>query len=273
MISYAQNNEDVILDRALHADTGFYVDVGAASPTIASVTKHFYDLGWSGINVEPLSTYVTELRQERPRDITVEAVAGAVPGRRTFYIVDADPDLSTLDVERQGELSADGEQTTPYEVEVVTLDHLLEEANPTTIDFLKIDVEGAEREVLEGLDLARWRPRVLVVESTAPNAQVPTHQLWEDLVTGRGYRYASFDGINRYYVPEEESSLVGQLGPANVLDHFQPASVVLLDEEIDRLRTYVAKLELEIFQKNEQMAICEGYARELEGLLAAHKRE
>ena len=49
MISYAQNLEDVVLDRALRASAGFYVDVGAASPSTASVTRHFYELGWSGI--------------------------------------------------------------------------------------------------------------------------------------------------------------------------------------------------------------------------------
>ena len=273
MISHAQNSEDVILDRALRADTGFYVDVGVASPTIASVTKHFYDLGWSGINIEPLPSYAAELRLERPRDTTIEAVAGSAPGRSTLYVVETDPDLSTLDSERQVELAAEGEATTPREVDVVTLDQVLEEAGPATIDFLKIDVEGAERDVLEGLDLNRWRPRVLVVESTAPNAQVPTHQQWEDLVTGRGYRYASFDGINRYYVPEEESLLAGLLGPANVLDHFQPQSVVLLHDEIDRLRTYVAQLELEISQKNEEMAKAEAYARRLEALVAAQSPE
>ena len=79
MISYAQNLEDVVLQRALRAPVGFYVDVGAASPSIASVTRHFYDHGWSGINIEPLPEYVAELRVARPRDWTVRAVAGASP--------------------------------------------------------------------------------------------------------------------------------------------------------------------------------------------------
>src|SRR5664280_2104755 len=89
MVSYAQNREDVVLDRALHASTGFYVDVGAASPTVASVTRHFYELGWSGINIEPLPEYVAELRLERPRDQTIQAVAGASPGQGVLQLVES----------------------------------------------------------------------------------------------------------------------------------------------------------------------------------------
>ncbi len=179
MISYAQNHEDVVLDRALHAPSGFYVDVGAASPLTASVTRHFYDLGWSGINIEPLPEYVAELRRERPRDWTIEAAAGASPGQSSLYVVETDHDLSTFDPRRVEEIAAEGIRTKRRPVEVVTLNDILGQAKPETIDFLKIDVEGAEREVLLGLDLRVWRPRVLLIEATFPNTQIPSHEAWE----------------------------------------------------------------------------------------------
>jgi len=254
MISHAQNGEDVVLDRAIHADRGFYVDVGAASPSVASVTRHFYDLGWHGINVEPQASYAAELRRERPRDQTVEAVAGAVSGTCEFHIVESDPDLSTFDPTRVRDLADEGERTSTQVIEVVTLDALLAAARPAAIDFLKIDVEGAERDVLLGIDLRRWRPRVIVVEATVSNSQVPNFEKWEDLVVDRGYRYASFDGINRYYVAEEEAALADLLAPANVLDDFVPASMVLIDEELERLRGYIAHLEEEIGRKDAYVA-------------------
>ncbi len=261
MISYAQNREDVVLDRALHALDGFYVDVGAASPVIASVTRHFYDLGWHGINVEPQASYADELRRERPRDQTVEAVAGAVSGTCEFHIVESDPDLSTFDPTRVRDLADEGERTSTQVIEVVTLDALLAAARPAAIDFLKIDVEGAERDVLLGIDLRRWRPRVIVVEATVSNSQVPNFEKWEDLVVDRGYRYASFDGLNRYYVADEEAALADLLAPANVLDDFVPASMVLIDEELERLRGYIAHLEREIGVKNEHIAAIEALVR------------
>ena len=57
-ISYAQNNEDVLLWRALgHVRDGFYIDVGANDPVEHSVTKAFYDAGWRGISIEPLPAF------------------------------------------------------------------------------------------------------------------------------------------------------------------------------------------------------------------------
>lgn len=62
IVSYAQNFEDVMLWRALgHIENGFYVDIGAQHPTIDSVSKAFYERGWSGINVEPVDAYIALL--------------------------------------------------------------------------------------------------------------------------------------------------------------------------------------------------------------------
>ncbi len=267
MISYAQNLEDVVLDRALHAPTGFYVDVGAASPSTASVTRHFYDLGWSGINIEPLPESVAELREARPRDWTVEAVAGAEPGQSSFHVVESDPDLSTFDPRRIKEMAAEGIRTEERLVEMVTLNGILERAKPATIDFLKIDAEGTEREVLLGINLRIWRPRVLLVEATFPNSQTPSHGDWEDLVLEQGYLFASFDGINRFYAAEEESSLLDRLAPANVLDQFVPAYVQLINEELERLRAAYARVEREIALKDDQIESTTEYARHLEETL------
>ena len=75
MISYAQNFEDVMIAR-LFDDThrGFYVDVGAAHRDLLSVTRHFYDRGWSGVNVEPTFCFYPLLCDARPRDINLDVL-------------------------------------------------------------------------------------------------------------------------------------------------------------------------------------------------------
>jgi hypothetical protein len=89
------------------------------------------------------------------------------------------------------------------------------------IHFLKIDVEGFEGEVLRGMDFARWRPWVLVIEATLPNSRETNHAAWEHLVTGQGYRFAWFDGLNRYYVAQEHSELLPHFGiQPNVFDDY-----------------------------------------------------
>ena len=96
-ISYAQNFEDVMLWRALkHVANGFYIDVGAAWPNEHSVTKAFYDAGWSGINVEPNPAFHALLQQERPRDRNLQLALAEQQGSADFIIFES-TGLSTLD--------------------------------------------------------------------------------------------------------------------------------------------------------------------------------
>ncbi|MEM1062808.1 MAG: FkbM family methyltransferase, partial [Planctomycetota bacterium] len=80
-VSYAQNLEDVMLDRALkNIEAGFYIDVGACDADIDSVTKAFYDRGWSGINIEAVPELAEKLTLARPRDVTLACAAGVGGG-------------------------------------------------------------------------------------------------------------------------------------------------------------------------------------------------
>ena len=72
MVSYAQNGEDVVLRRVFAGGPlGFYIDIGANYPSEGSITRHFYEHGWSGINIEPVAGAYRELQAARPRDINL----------------------------------------------------------------------------------------------------------------------------------------------------------------------------------------------------------
>jgi hypothetical protein len=115
-----------------------------------------------------------------------------------------------------------GWEPTRRTVEVTTLGALCaEHAADRTIDFVKIDVEGGEGGVLAGADFERFRPRVLVVESTVPGTTIPSYETWEPGVLEAHYEFVLFDGLNRFYVREEDQDLVDLLSsPANVLDDY-----------------------------------------------------
>ena len=221
-ISYSQNNEDVLLWRALgHVRDGFYIDVGANDPVEHSVTKAFYDAGWRGINIEPLPAHIAAFDEQRPGDINLAVAAGSAAGSLTLYDVPAvrgwaSPDKSVAELHR-----AEGHTVAELTVPVRTLTDVCAEYARGDIHFLKIDVEGFEGEVLRGMDFERWRPWVLVIEATLPNSRETNHGSWEHLVTNRRYRYAWFDGLNRYYVAEEHAELMASFGiQPNVFDDY-----------------------------------------------------
>ncbi len=224
MISYAQNREDVLLDRVFPRGVpGTYIDVGAFDPVVNSVTKHFYDLGWRGINVEPAPEPYERLRSARDRDINLNVGLSSASGTLTLYESPPESGWSTFDPAQAAWHREEGLGLVEREVRVRTLRDVCEEFVEGEIDFVSIDVEGHEREVLEGGDWDRWRPRVVLVEATKPGTAIPSHEAWEPILLKANYVFVTFDGLNRYYVRAEDSQLSPALQvPANILDDYLP---------------------------------------------------
>jgi len=225
MTSYAQNHEDVLLARLFPRGlTGFYIDVGANDPISNSITKHFYDLGWKGINVEPALEPFERLVAARERDVNLNIGLSDKPGSLTFF--EFPPELVAVSTfsAAQAEWHRDnGFPAVERTVEVKTLADVCEEHVDGPIDLLSVDVEGLERQVLEGADWSRWKPRVVVVEATQPATTIPTHQEWEHLLLDAGYLFGAFDGLNRYYVRADDQALLPALAtPVNVTDDYVP---------------------------------------------------
>jgi FkbM family methyltransferase len=236
-VSYAQNQEDVVLARALHPDDrgGFWVDVGAGDPVLDSVTAAFAERGWRGVNVEPLPREYERLCAARPADTNLPVALGATAGLGKLFVEPTEkqewpgPDApidrgaSTMVPELVERYRADGQEFTPIEVPIWTLAQVVADYVPGPVDFLKVDVEGFEREVLAGADWSRFRPRVVVMEATVPKSDEPAHEAWEPMLFEVGYRLAMFDGLNRFYAHADEPALLQALAiPANVFDDFVP---------------------------------------------------
>lgn len=234
IISYGQNNEDVVLWRCFRDQPGgFYIDVGAGDPVVDSVTKLFYDNGWSGINAEPQVPLYMALLEQRPRDLNLNVAIGEQYSLLELHTAVDYWGLTTTDPAIAARHADGGVRLVTNLVPVVPLDAVLEAVAPSRLDFLKIDVEGAELSVLRGIDLGRWRPRVIVVEAAEPvflgPGVVPSARparsdgQWEHVLTSAGYVRALFDGINVFYVDPADTYLQEVLeAPANVLDNFVP---------------------------------------------------
>ncbi len=171
---------------------GFFVDVGANHPYRGSQTWHLERRGWRGILVEPLPENADRLREARKAPVF--AVACSSPENAgqilPFYAADA---LSGLNREKM----APWAEAQMIKVPVRTLDSLLEEAKaPQPLDFLSVDVEGHEIEVLRGFDFARWAPRLILLEDHVANLN--RHRF----MRANGYRLVRRTELNGWYVPE-----------------------------------------------------------------------
>jgi len=263
-VSYAQNFEDVMLWRALkHVEIGFYIDVGAQDPDVDSVTKAFYERGWRGINVEPISQWFERLQEKRPRDINLQLAVGSAIGNQVFYEL-PDTGLSTSD-----KTTAERHETergyTKIErmVPIETLTSICQRFHMAPIHFLKIDAEGMEKEVLAGIDFSAIRPWIVFVEATLPNSQVEDYEGWDSIITAACYDYVYFDGLNRFYVAHEHRELKKHFRvPPNIFDSFISIQQHTSEASAEQANARAAQSEAEAQQANARAAQSEAEAQQ-----------
>jgi len=171
---------------------GFFVEVGANDPHARSQTLHLERAGWTGILIEPQPDLAEQLRTLRTGKVFAVACSSPEHAGCTMPLHVAGP-LSSLDREHMAPGAA---PERVIEVPIRTLDSLLDEADaPKPLDFLSIDVEGHEIEVLRGFDIARWRPRLILLEDHV--ADLAKHRFMKSA----GYRLIRRYENNGWYVP------------------------------------------------------------------------
>jgi FkbM family methyltransferase len=211
-LSYTQNMEDYHLWLALGGDApGTYIDVGGGHPIAGNVSFWFYERGWHGIVIEPQRDLAALYEKLRPRDRIVTNLIGQMDGEAEFYQVERLHGLSTT-VRNHAERAKDA--GAGYRIErmpMSTLSTLCQQHGCHNIDFLKIDVEGGEANVLAGADFKRFRPKVIVIEAIEPLSNRPSWNDWEPQLLAQGYQFALFDTLNRFYVAEEHPDIRARL--------------------------------------------------------------
>ncbi len=186
---------------------GFYIDVGAWSADVESVTKFFYDeLNFSGINIEPVEKLYDQIVVARPRDINLCCAVGPKNDVAVMQVVcnqDQITGLSTLH-KRNSESARSGRNSYEQRVDVFTLEYICDRyAYGQTIDFLKIDVEGFEKEVIYSGNWTKFRPKVLCIEATIPLTQIKSDEWHAYVLSICKYKFEGFDGLNNFYSRRE----------------------------------------------------------------------
>jgi len=175
--SYSQGGEDMILRQLVDdKSVGFYVDVGAFHPKVFSNTYYFYKKGWRGINVEPNKKMWRLFEASRKRDVSLNLGVGRKEEKRR-YLSCGEPAVNKFDKRGKNKVS------------LWPLGKILEKYLPVDqeIDFLSVDVEGMEIEVLKSNDWSRFRPRFLIIEK---------RKGVRSLVFDKGYKLVGMTGLS-----------------------------------------------------------------------------
>lgn len=197
----AQNGEDRWLDNFFeHKRNGFFVEVGAFDGINLSNSYHFEQIGWTGVLIEPDPDKAALCRSNRPGSRTYQCAAAGSPeiSEVTFFRVESGEVYSTtkLTGDHARRIDQMALASMPISVPARTLDAILQEVGAPVVDFVSIDVEGAEMEVLRGFDIRRWRPAIVVIES---NSKLRLREV-RDYFTSNGYAFRCSIDVNDFYL-------------------------------------------------------------------------
>ncbi len=220
--AFSQGGEDLLLRAFSDLDQkakGFYVDIGAFHPVAGSNTKHFYDLGWQGINIDPNPDTYALFQEKRPRDINLNIGVSDHNGTLDYYYFGPNKSINTFDAElaqkfaRSFRLPSAEKRAVP----VRAISEVLAEHVPknTPIDFLSLDVEGMEKPILHNWDFENFAPRYLLVEDLTLESQNLRQVDWNRLqtseqhqfLTSRGYVFKGKTVLTLLYALEKTSRL------------------------------------------------------------------
>jgi FkbM family methyltransferase len=209
--SYAQSGEDLIVKfvfNSLGIKKPSYLDIGAHQPYYISNTALLYQNGSRGVNIEPDPNLFTGINRARRKDINLNCGVGKREGVMDFYVVNAST-LNTFSKEEAESYSEQGDYKVVKTIPVLvkTLDSILNEhLNGKFPDFLSLDVEGMDEEIIKSIDYESSRPIVICVEtiSFSNSGNGVKNNSIVDFLEGKGYMVYADTNINTIFVREDK---------------------------------------------------------------------
>lgn len=201
--SYSQCGEDLLIDSFLkHKETGFYVDIGANDHIDLSNTYKFYSRGWTGIQIEPNYKNIKHFKKYRPNTISLNIGVGNKKNTK-FFIFESSV-LSTFSEEEAKKHENLGHkiiETT--NVQILPLKDIFKEhLNNKHIDFMSIDTEGYDLEVLKTNDWVLYRPSFIIVETAeyvGKRFGQKLNEIYDHYMEGIGYEKVADTFVNTIY--------------------------------------------------------------------------
>ena len=210
-LSFSQSGEDVLVARLLRrlgVSTPTYLDIGANHPWRLNNTALLYIEGYRGVLIEPHPDHYRTLCKRRPGDRVVHAGIGAAAAASADFFVMSNPYLHTFSLEEAQAICAEGraEMIETLQLPILSINEAIASHFDQAPNFVSLDTEGLDEQILESFDFSRCRPEVFCVEAVAyyDHQDNRSNDAIGDRLLDQGYLCYADVHINRVYVDEQK---------------------------------------------------------------------
>lgn len=203
-LSFSQAGEDLIVsfifNILIKQKEVVYMDIGAHHPTYMSNTYLLYLNGNHGICIEPDPSLYKNIKQKRERDICLNVGIGVNESEKVPFYISKHKELSTFSSTQAENISDYSKIDEIINVDVVTINHTIEKyLNDKSPDFISIDIEGLDYEVLKSFNFSKYRPAVFCIE-TIDNATLKKDENILKIMAENNYLVYADTFINTIFI-------------------------------------------------------------------------
>ena len=195
-IHYGEFGEDILVNRILkNLETGKYVDVGCYHPYKGSLTAQLYKKGWKGINIDLSKSSIDLFNLVRKEDINLNLAVSDFNGQTSYF--------ENSPINQQNSLIKNNDNQKKIEIDCKNLNLILEENKFEKFEYLNIDVEGSEQNVINGINLSKYRPILITIENNNLHINDYIESETYKILIKNNYTFISKTGVTNFFLKNE----------------------------------------------------------------------
>lgn len=202
-LSYSQSGEDMILDTIFcNTKKGFYVDIGANNPFNNSNTHYFYKKGWRGVNIDALPGSMKCFNKHRRHDVNIEAAISDDETELIYYMYSSSF-YNTFSARVNEKLKTITQLIGEKRIKTIKLSEVFDSLDIKNIDFMSVDVEGMDFNVLQSNNWNKYRPKVVITEYFSKDIDLLSKDDVYHFLIDAGYRFLCNSPTNAFYIEND----------------------------------------------------------------------
>ena len=195
-IHYGEFGEDILVNRILkNLETGKYVDVGCYHPYKGSLTAQLYKKGWKGINIDLSKSSIDLFNLVRKEDINLNLAVSDFNGQTSYF--------ENSPINQQNSLIKNNDNQKKIKIDCKNLNLILEENKFEKFEYLNIDVEGSEQNVINGINLSKYRPILITIENNNLHINDYIESETYKILINNNYTFISKTGVTNFFLKNE----------------------------------------------------------------------